>query len=276
MLLLSPGVAAVIYGLSQLGGSGGLTSLNVGLPLLAGLVLLAGYVGWALRRGSKAVLDVRLFRHRALASSSAGVFLSGAALYGTMLLLPLYWEEVRGESALGAALLLIPQGLGTLASRSLAGRYMDRIGPRSVAIAAFVITFASTVPFGFVTASTSNIALMAVLLVRGIGLGAAMIALQGAAFIGLGHEDIPQGSSISRVTQQIGGSAGTAVLAMILGRTAAGAHTAAVLAAGFGNAFWWAAAFTGAAIPLCLLLPGRPEEAPVQSSTFADEEPVEA
>lgn len=103
MLLLSPGVAGVIYGLSQFGGSGGLTSLKVGLPLIVGVVLLVGYVGWALRRGSKAVLDVRLFRHRALASSSAGVFLSGAALYGTMLLLPLYWEEVRGESPLGAA-----------------------------------------------------------------------------------------------------------------------------------------------------------------------------
>jgi EmrB/QacA subfamily drug resistance transporter len=276
ILLLSPGIAAVVYGLSQLGGSDGLASLKVGLPLTAGLVFVVGYVGWALRRGSKAVLDIRLFRHRALASSSLGVFLSGAALYGTMLLLPLYWEEVRGESALGAALLLIPQGVGTLASRSLAGRYMDRFGPRPVAIAAFVITFASTVPFGFVTASTSNIALMAVLFARGIGLGAAMIALQGAAFVGLGREDIPQGSSISRVAQQIGGSAGTAVLAMILQRTAAGAHTPAALASGFGDAFWWAAAFTGAAVPLCLLLPGRPGPQPQVQGAAPDQEPVKA
>jgi len=275
MLLLSPGIAAVIYGLSQLGGSGGFASLKAGLPLIAGLGLVVGYVGWALRRGSKAVLDIRLFRHRALASSSAAVFLSGAALYGTMLLLPLYWEEVRGESALGAALLLIPQGVGTLASRSLAGRYMDRFGPRPVAIAAFAITFAATVPFGFVTASTSNITLMAVLLVRGVGLGAAMIALQGAAFVGLGREDIPQGSSISRVAQQVGGSAGTAVLVMILQRTTAGAHTPAALASGFADAFWWAAACTAAAVPLCLLLPGRPSPKPqVQGSTPDQEEVV--
>lgn len=81
---------------------------------------------------------------------------------------------------------------------------------------------------------------MAVLFARGIGLGAAMIALQGAAFVGLGRADIPQGSSISRVAQQIGGSAGTAVLAMILQRTSAGGHAPAALAAGFGDAFWWA------------------------------------
>ena len=277
MLLLSPGIAAVIYGLTQLGGSDGFASLKVGLPLIAGLVLLVGYVGWALRRGPAALLDIRLLRHRALASSSTLVFLTGAALYGAMLLMPLYWQQVRGESALGAALLLIPQGLGTLLSRSLAGKYMDRFGPRPVAVIAFVLTLAATVPFGFVTASTSNIALMAVLFARGIGLGAAMITLMGGAFIGLRHEEIPAASSINRVAQQVGGSVGTAVLIMILQRAAAGAHTPAALASGFADAFWWAAAFTAAAIPLCLLLPGRPDPEPQaqEMETTPDEEPVE-
>jgi MFS family permease len=174
-----------------------------------------------------------------------------------MLLLPLYWQQVRGESALGAALLLIPQGAGTLISRGLAGRYMDRFGPRPVAVAAFVLTFVSTVPFGFVTATTSNITLMAVLFARGIGLGAAMITIMGAAFVGLKPEEIPQGAGISRVAQQVGGSAGIALLIMILQRTSAGAHTTAALASGFGDAFWWSGALAAAALPLCLLLPGR-------------------
>ncbi|WP_194911173.1 DHA2 family efflux MFS transporter permease subunit [Catenulispora rubra] len=260
MLLLSPGVAAVIYGLTQLGGSGGsggLASAKAGLPLLIGVVLLVGYVAWALRRGADALLDVRLFRHRSLASSSALLLLAGAALYGAMLLMPLYWQQVRGESALGAALLLIPQGVGTLLSRSLAGRYMDRFGARPIAVVAFAVTFASTVPFGFVTATTSNTVLMAVLFVRGLGLGAAMIALMGGAYVGLQRDQIPAASSISRVAQQVGGSVGTAVLVMILQRAMAGAHTVSAQAAGFGDAFWWAAAFTAAAVPLCLLLPGR-------------------
>ncbi|MFJ1709505.1 DHA2 family efflux MFS transporter permease subunit [Kitasatospora sp. NPDC088346] len=263
LLLLPPGIAAVVFGLTRLAGSGGLTGPAVWPPLAAGLVLVGGYVGWALRRGPRALLDVRLFRHRALASSSALVFLSGAALYGTMLLLPLYWQQVRGQDALGAALLLVPQGLGALVSRSLAGRAMDRFGPRAVAVAAFVLTFAATVPFGFVTASSGDTALTAALFLRGVGLGAAMITLMGAAFVGLGREEIPAGSGISRVAQQIGGSAGTAVLAVILQRTSTGARTPAELASGFGEAFWWAAAFTAAAVPLCLLLPGRPGSEPV-------------
>ena len=275
MLLLSPGIAAVIYGLSELGGTDGIVSVKIGLPLLVGVVLLVGYVGWALRRGDRAVVNVRLFRHRALASSSVLVFLSGAALYGTMLLMPLYWQQVRGESALGAALLLIPQGVGTLLSRSLAGKYMDQFGPRPVAIAAFVVTCASTVPFAFVTVSTSNILLMSVLFARGIGLGAAMIVLSGSAFFGLSHDEIPQGASISRVAQQVGGSVGTAVLIMILQHAASGARTPAALANGFGHAFWWATGLAAAAIPLCLLLPRVPKEEPQTEQATLDEAAVE-
>jgi EmrB/QacA subfamily drug resistance transporter len=274
MLLLSPGIAAVIYGLTQIG-STGLADPKAALPLAAGVALLAGYTGWALRRGPDALINIRLFRHRNLTASTVLVLLSGAALYGTMLLLPLYWQQVRGESALGAALLLIPQGVGTLISRGLAGKYMDRLGPRPVAMAAFVLTFASTVPFGFVTATTSNITLMAVLFARGIGLGAAMITIMGAAFVGLKPDEIPQGAGISRVAQLIGGSAGIALLITILQRASVGAHTTAALASAFGDAFWCSAALAAAALPLCLLLPGRPSPQPQDPADTPHGEPTE-
>jgi MFS family permease len=151
---------------------------------------------------------------------------------------------------------------------------MDRFGPRPVTMAAFVLTFASTVPFGFVTPATSNITLVAVLFARGIGLGAAMITIMGAAFVGLKPEEIPQGAGISRVAQQVGGSAGIALLIMILQRTTAGAHTTAALAAGFGHAFWWSAALAGAALPLSLLLPGRPAQSPKTLAGEPGEEPA--
>ncbi|WP_235483667.1 MFS transporter [Streptomyces roseoverticillatus] len=81
-------------------------------------------------------------------------FFGGISLFGSMMLLPLYFQQVRGEDALGAALLLIPQGVGALLARSLAGKYTDRIGSRGVAVAAFTFVAAATVPFAFVTADT--------------------------------------------------------------------------------------------------------------------------
>jgi EmrB/QacA subfamily drug resistance transporter len=274
LLLLSPGVAAAIFALSRIQAPGGFASRQVLVPLLAGVAAIALFVRWAGGRAELALVDVRLFRHRPLASSSLLGFLTGAALYGALLLLPLYWQELRGESALDAGLLLIPQGVGTLLSRGLAGKLTDRIGPRSVAVAGFAVVTAATVPFGFVTAHTSNVALMAALLVRGVGMGAATIPLAGAAYIGLPGPDVPSASIITRVVQQLGGSMGTAVLAVIL---QAAASNTSDPAQAFRAAFWWSVGFAALAVPLSLLLPGRPALQPrtpeLRSPGIDDEAP---
>jgi len=101
--------------------------------------------------------------------------------------------------------------------------------------------------------------LTGVLLVRGIGLGAAMIPLGGAGFAGLEQGEIPHASILVRVTQQLGGSLGTAILLVILQHATAGAHSPESLITGFQQAFWWSVVFTAIAVPVCLALPGRPE-----------------
>jgi len=262
LLLLSPGAAAVIYGLFRIDGAAGFGSAEVLVPLLGGLALVVGFVARSLPRGAKALVNVRLFGHRSVASSSVLYFLSGATLYGAMLLLPLFWQQVRGEDALGAGLLLIPQGIGTLLSRFLAGRYTDRIGPRWVAFVGFCTVVLATVPFAFVTADTSDLLLMAVLLVRGLGMGVATIPLASSAYIGLDHGSIPNATILVLIVQQIGGSFGIAALAMILQHAAAGAQTQEALTHAFGTTFWWSIGFTALAVPLCLFLPGRPKPVP--------------
>ncbi|MCS0602760.1 multidrug efflux MFS transporter [Streptomyces sp. LP11] len=257
LLLLSPGVVAVIYGLSRVEGEAGFLTAGVLVPLTAGLALVGGFVGHALHRPAGALIDIRLLRHRAPAAASALLFLGGFALYAPMMLLPLYFQQIRGHDPLGTGLLLIPQGVGALLARGLAGSYTDRFGPRRVAVAAFAVIALATVPFARVTAGTSEILLMAALLVRGVGLGAAMIAPFDAAYAGLGHHEIADASIITRIAQQIGGSVGIAVLVVVLQHATGTARTASALADGFGTAFWWSVAFTAAAIPLSLLLPGR-------------------
>lgn len=105
------------------------------------------------------------------------------------------------------------------------GRRLHRpYRPRWVALAGVVLVTAATVPFACATAETSKVSLMAALLVRGIGMGATMIPLDGAAYVGPRHEGIPDAGIITRVAQQIGGSAGTAVLAAVLQHTTGDAH----------------------------------------------------
>lgn len=259
MLLISPGVVGVIYGLSNVGGEGGFGRSDVLGPLGAGLVLLGAFAVWSMRAGDGALVDVRLFRHRALTSSTVLLFLAGLGLYGSMLLLPLYWQEVRGEDALGAGLFLIAQGVGALASRTLAGRLTDSIGGRWVAVGGFAVLALATVPFAFVTPTTSETFLMGALLIRGLGFGAVTIPLMTGAYVGLERDEIPHASIITRVAMQLGGSFGVAVLAVILTSNAAGATDLAGVADAFDIAFWWAIGFTVLAVGLSFLLPGRPK-----------------
>jgi EmrB/QacA subfamily drug resistance transporter len=258
LLLLSPGVVGIIYGLSNVGGEGGFDQADVLAPLLGGLALVGAFTVWATRIGERALVDVRLFRYRALTSSSALMFLTGIALFGAMFLIPLYWQEVRGEDALGAGLLLIPQGVGALASRSIAGRLTDSIGGRWVAVVGFAVVTVATIPFALATPTTSEVFLMGALLVRGLGLGAVLIPLMTGAYLGLDREEIPHASIITRVAQQLGGSFGVAVLAVILTSAAVGATSLADVADAFDVAFWWAVGLTALAVPLSLLLPAKP------------------
>ncbi|WP_431278766.1 MDR family MFS transporter [Leifsonia poae] len=259
LLLLSPAMVGILYGLSNVGRDGGFARADVLIPLIAGLVLLAGFVIEGMRKGERALVDLRLLSRRPVASASALLFLSGASLYGAMLLLPLYWQEVRGQDALGAGLLLVPQGIGTLLSRTLAGRLTDRIGARWVSVVGFAIVGLATVPFAFATPTTNVWLLMAALLVRGFGLGAVTIPLMTAAFMGLERSAVPHASILTRIATQIGGSFGVALLAVILQGAAVGAHGLAGIADAFDQAFWWAVGFTVVAIVLSLLLPGRPK-----------------
>lgn len=257
LVLLSPAIVGLLLGLSDVSEAGGFGRFDVWAPVVAGVVLLAGFVGWALRRRGAALVDIRLLRHRPLAASASLMFLTGASLYGAMLLLPLWFQELRGADALGAGLLLIPQGVGSLLSRSIAGRLNDRIGGRAVALVAFAVIGIATVPFAFADASTPEWWLGAALLVRGLGLGAVFIPLMAVGFVGLARDEVPHASIVTRIAQQLGGAAGTAVLAVIL--QGAAAANGPVVA--FQDAFWWAVGFTAVAVVLSLLLPGRPKPA---------------
>src|SRR5689334_8076986 len=167
LTLLAPALTGVLLGLSQLAQHGGIGSAGVLVPLLAGIVLLVAFVAWACRPGDhEPVVDVRLLRARSLGSAAAVLFTAGGAMYAGMFLLPLYYQQLRGDSVLVAGLLLIPQGVGALVSRFVVGALVDRFGARTVTVAGFLLAAVATVPFTLAGAGTSLWWLGAVLLVR--------------------------------------------------------------------------------------------------------------
>jgi len=275
LLLIAPGISAVLLGLAGAGTAAGFAHPGVLIPLVAGVALLAAFTGYALR-SSHPLVEVRLLARRPVASASAVLFFSGFALYGALLLLPLYYQDVRGTTALAAGVMLVPQGIGTLVSRTVVGPNIDRFGPRVIALAGFAIVAAATVPFALAGPHTSEWLLAVWMVIRGFGLGAVVLPVIVAAYIGLDNHQIPHSSVLTRTAQQIGGSFGTAVLAVIL-QAAIAAHPA-TRADAYHLAFWWSAGFSAIAVLLSLWLPGAPRapETGRGSATGQRTDPVRA
>ena len=259
LLLLSPAFALLIYGIAQIATHGGLANSAVYVPLLIGIVLMILYVVYALHTKREPALDLRLFKSVNFSASNILLFFSGITTNGAMLMLPLYYQEVRGASALYAGLWLLPQGIGMLLTRGWAGRAADRNGSRNIVLLSLAAVLIGTLPFAFAGTDTNYILLSVSLLVRGAGLGGLFIAIMTSALNGLPREQVPHASIATRIFNTIGGAFGTAILATAAQHQMAG-HTTTDLHAvahSFDVSFWWAVGFVVVAVIPTLFLTVR-------------------
>jgi EmrB/QacA subfamily drug resistance transporter len=275
LALLSPGLALFIYGMSEAANAGGFGDERTLTGIVLGLVLVALFAWHAMRRGGTALLDVSLFARRGFATAAATNLLLGIALFGALILLPLYYQIVRGESPLATGLLLVPQGVGAALAMPIAGRLTDEIGARIVVPAGILVALAGTGAYTQVGAETSYPLLAGSLFVIGLGLGSTIMPSMAVAYQAVAPEAFPNATSAINIIQRVAGSVGTALLAVVLQRSisakAAGldggigalaglpagarAQAAPALAEAFGTAFWVALALVAVALVPALLLP---------------------
>ncbi|HET6692621.1 MAG TPA: MFS transporter, partial [Miltoncostaeaceae bacterium] len=290
LLLLSPGLAALVYGLSEVGMQGTVVDWRVVIGLGAGAVLLGLWGRHAVRAAGRSLIDLGLFRDRAFAAAAGTTFVFGVSLFGAMLILPLYYQIVRQESALSAGLLLAPQGLGAAVAMPIAGRITDRVGAGKIVPWGVLVALVGTGVYTQLTASTSFLLLGVALWVRGVGLGMTMMPAMAAAYQTLDRAAVPRATSAINIIRTVGGSIGTAVLTVVLQRqivahipgatgeigTLPGgvAFVAEPLAEAFGATFWWAVGLTALALVPAFFLPRRPPMAAAAQRSLSSSAPA--
>jgi EmrB/QacA subfamily drug resistance transporter len=253
LALMAIGLPLVTYGLTEVGTTGTFSSAKVIVPIVIGLVLVGAFVLHALRV-PRPLLNVRLYQKATFSSASIAMFCIGAALFGGMILLPLYWQTVRFESVLVTGLLTAPQGLGAAIVMPIAGKLTDRFGGGPLALIGVTLTMIGTIPFALIGAHTSILSLCLWMLVRGFGIGFAFMPAMSAAFAALRRDELSDATPQLNVLQRVGGSIGIAVLAVVLQRSLVDAHSLQARAAAYGSAFWWATALTAVAFIPCIVL----------------------
>lgn len=225
-VLVSVGLPLLLYALTALAAPGGRATPAV----LA--VLGAGATALFIRRSARLphpVLRIRLAVRPVAAAALATVLSGGASMFAAVLLVPLWFQLQLGQDALSTGLLLAPMGAGTTLIMLVAGRLTDRYGGGAVASVGALIVLACTAPLPWLGAGTPMVAMQAMLVVRGAGLGLAMMPAMTAMYASVSAQELGDATALANITMRLGGAGGSAVVLVL---AAARFHAAFLVLAG--------------------------------------------
>jgi EmrB/QacA subfamily drug resistance transporter len=238
-VLIGAGLPLFVYGVSEFGEKTTLAAPVVVIPLVMGL---AGLVTFGVRawRREHPLLDLRLFRDPVYAAAATSSAFIGASMFGAMLLLPLYFQLLRGADVVTTGLSLVSLGLGTMIALPLSGWLTDRFGGGIVALTGTSCTVATTVPFAVLGADTGAMTLQVLLFLRGLALAFSAVPAGTTAFAAVRRDQLPDATTQVSILQRLGGAVGGALFAVVLAQ-----HLPSGAESAFHRAFWW---LTGASV----------------------------
>ncbi len=234
VLLMSPGLALFLFGVSSIPAKGTLADPRVWVSMLVGGVLMVAFVIYSFIP-KHPLLDLRLFKNRNLTVSTITMFLFAVAFFGGLLLVPTYFQQVRGESTLMAGLLVAPQGIGAMVTMPIAGALSDKIPVGRIVPVGIILIIVGMFGFTQIGSETAYLPLIIMLFVMGLGMGATMMPLMTSALKTLKNQEVARGSTLLNINQQIASSVGIAVMSVILTSQLKGSDLALPAIAGQGD-----------------------------------------
>src|ERR1700690_465719 len=230
--LLSPGLVLFLYGSEHLGERIGLTAL------LISIVLLALFFRMAIRKGERALIDLRLFKSRTFSASATTQFMSNGISFAGQMLIPIYLIRACGQSPSATGWLLAPLGVGMICSYPWMGALTQRYGIRKVSAGGAFLALAGTLPLVWLASHGLSVAVLAsALFVRGAGLSAVGIPSVSAAYASVKKRDLPMASTSLNIVMRLGGPTMTTLCATFLGWRLELAHSPVSLSSAFAAAF---------------------------------------
>jgi EmrB/QacA subfamily drug resistance transporter len=230
--LLSPGLVLFLYGAEHFRERAGPGTMAVGL------LLIAGFLMHACRKGNRALIDLSLLASKVFRVSAVTQFLANGVAFSGQMLIPFYLIRVCGQSPSAAGWSLAPLGVGMACSFPWLGPLTGRFGIRRVSAAGSLFGFLGTaILLWAVSHREAAILLPVALFLRGAGMGTVGIPSMTAAYSSVRREDLPMATTSLNIIQRLGGPTLTTLCATLLawrtGDAAPGASSEAFVA-GFG------------------------------------------
>ncbi|TMR06858.1 multidrug efflux MFS transporter [Actinomadura soli] len=248
--LLSPGLAVLVFGLTRVAHES--PAWQVVAALVVGMAMLAGFTLHGVRAKGTPLVDPLLFIRPPFGVAALALLALGASVFGTMFLLPLYLQGPGELSAWQTGVLLAPQGVGAAAGTVLVTRFVDTTAPRTLVLGGMALVAAGTVAFTQLGHGVPDVVVTGSLFLRGVGAAMISTPIMTIVYRRVSRPRLPRAAVALNLLSTLGGSIGTAVLAVVLqARITARADQAAA----YGDAFCWVLALVALAAIAASALP---------------------
>lgn len=210
----SIGLGSLLYGFSE-AGNNSWTSAEVIISLVIGVIGLALFIWRELTTDNK-MLDLQVFKYPVFTFTLVINAIVTMALFGGMLLLPVYLQNIRGFTPIESGLLLLPGSLIMGIMGPVAGKLFDKYGIRPLAIIGLAITTYATYEFTKLSMDTPYSVIMTDYIIRSIGMSFIMMPIMTAGMNALPMKLISHGTATQNTSRQVAGSIGTAILITLM------------------------------------------------------------
>src|SRR5579862_2766824 len=186
----------------------------------ATVILIVSFVAFIIRevRHNSPLVDLRVFRYRNFTLGCILIAMFGAVIYGLVTLLPLFYQELLGYTALAAGWAVSPRGIGAILAMPVIGLLTSKMDNRWLIIFGFGMFAAASIWFGEADLSISQWSFLWAIIISGFGSGFIFVPLSTTTMAGIPNEELGNASGLYNLMRNIGGSIGIAVVNTIVTR----------------------------------------------------------
>ncbi|PLT32223.1 DHA2 family efflux MFS transporter permease subunit [Bacillus sp. V5-8f] len=207
------GVASLLYGVSE-AGTDGWDDIIVISTIAIGIISIIAFVVQQLR-SEKPLLDFRVFKYDMFSLSNVISAIITVAMFTGLFLLPLYLQNLRGFTPLESGILMLPGALVMAAMSPISGILFDKVGPRPLAITGLLITIVTTYEFTKLTPETAYSTLLAIYMIRSLGMSMLMMPIMTAGMNQLPKHLNSHGTAMTNTIRQVSGAIGTSLVTTV-------------------------------------------------------------